>query len=68
MGPSFKKLGERQIWEGHVVSVAVGDFEAPDGTRMERVAEDFELEWAKARLPSRTPGNSFYARRSNEAQ
>ena len=26
MGSSFKKLGERQIWQGHVVSVAIGEF------------------------------------------
>lgn len=36
MGPSFRKLDEQQIWEGHVVSVAVGKFEAPDGEPIER--------------------------------
>jgi len=36
MAPSFKKLSEEQIWEGHVVSVAVADFESPDGEVVER--------------------------------
>lgn len=32
----FKKLGERPIHQGHVISVGVGEFEAPDGHRFER--------------------------------
>lgn len=32
----FKKLGERSIYEGHVISLGVGEFEAPSGDRFER--------------------------------
>jgi ADP-ribose pyrophosphatase len=34
--PGFRKLGERSIYEGHVISLAVGEFQAPDGHRFER--------------------------------
>ena len=33
---SFRKLTERPIWEGHVISVAVGCFASPDGDQFER--------------------------------
>jgi 8-oxo-dGTP pyrophosphatase MutT (NUDIX family) len=36
MSGSFRKLAERPIWEGHVVSVSVADFESPDGELLER--------------------------------
>lgn len=36
MGTPFRKLGEEEIWSGHVVTVAVGQFEAPDGEVIER--------------------------------
>jgi len=32
----FKKLGERPIYQGHVISLAVGQFEAPDGHEFDR--------------------------------
>ena len=32
----FDKVGERQIHEGHVISMAIGTFVAPDGTEFER--------------------------------
>jgi ADP-ribose pyrophosphatase len=32
----FRRLGEREIWKGSVISVAEGRFEAPDGTVFER--------------------------------
>jgi ADP-ribose pyrophosphatase len=32
----FRRVGEREIHHGHVISLAVGAFEAPDGTRFER--------------------------------
>ena len=32
----FRKLSERQIWEGHVIEVAVGCFADPDGGEFER--------------------------------
>lgn len=32
----FRHLGDRQVHEGHVWSVAVGTFESPDGHRFER--------------------------------
>jgi 8-oxo-dGTP pyrophosphatase MutT (NUDIX family) len=34
--PLFRPLGERVLYEGHVISLAVGTFEAPDGSRFER--------------------------------
>jgi len=33
---AFAKRGERQIYNGHVISVGVGTFVAPDGTEFER--------------------------------
>ena len=36
MSGGFRKLGERLIWEGHVVSVAEAECEAPDGSRFTR--------------------------------
>ena len=36
MSPSFRKLGEERIWTGTVVSVGLGDFEAPDGEHLQR--------------------------------
>jgi 8-oxo-dGTP pyrophosphatase MutT (NUDIX family) len=36
MSPTFRKIGEREIWSGAVVSVAEGEFEAPDGQRLSR--------------------------------
>lgn len=33
---AFRKLSERQIWEGHVIEVAVGTFADPDGDEFER--------------------------------
>ncbi len=33
---AFRKLSERQIWEGHVIEVAVGRFADPDGGEFER--------------------------------
>ncbi len=33
---AFRKLSERQIWEGHVIEVAVGCFADPDGGEFER--------------------------------
>ena len=32
----FRKLTEREAFHGHVIAVAVGEFEAPDGQRFER--------------------------------
>jgi ADP-ribose pyrophosphatase len=32
----FRKLGERPVHQGHVISLGVGEFEAPDGHRFER--------------------------------
>jgi ADP-ribose pyrophosphatase len=34
--PGFRRLGERSIYQGHVISLGVGEFEAPDGHRFER--------------------------------
>ena len=36
MSPSFRKVGEKVVHEGHTISTVVGEFEAPDGTRFER--------------------------------
>lgn len=33
---TFRKLAERQIWSGHLIKVAEGTFESPDGDRFER--------------------------------
>lgn len=35
-GTGFRRLGERTVHEGHVITVAVGTFAAPDGTTFER--------------------------------
>ncbi|MFQ5556578.1 MAG: NUDIX hydrolase [Acidimicrobiales bacterium] len=35
-GSGFRKLGERELHRGHVISLAEGYFEAPDGTRVSR--------------------------------
>ena len=35
-GSGFTKLGERTIHEGHVITLAVGTFEGPDGEPFER--------------------------------
>lgn len=32
----FRKLSERQVWDGHVIEVAVGCFADPDGEEFER--------------------------------
>jgi 8-oxo-dGTP pyrophosphatase MutT (NUDIX family) len=32
----FKKLGEREVYAGHVIGLAVGTFEAPDGSTFDR--------------------------------
>ncbi len=32
----FRKLGESSVWEGHLISVAVGRFAGPDGSEFER--------------------------------
>ena len=32
----FRKLGERSVWQGQLVSAAVGRFAAPDGSTFER--------------------------------
>jgi ADP-ribose pyrophosphatase len=32
----FRKLGEKTIHQGHTIGLALGEFEAPDGTRFER--------------------------------
>ena len=34
--PRFEKLGERPIYTGYVIDVVVGEFEAPNGERLER--------------------------------
>ena len=34
--PGFDKIGEREIYRGHVISMAVGTFVAPDGTEFDR--------------------------------
>jgi ADP-ribose pyrophosphatase len=34
--PAFRPLGERLLHQGHVISLAVGTFEAPDGSTFER--------------------------------
>jgi 8-oxo-dGTP pyrophosphatase MutT (NUDIX family) len=34
--PAFRKLGERPIYDGYVINVVVGEFEAPDGQRLDR--------------------------------
>lgn len=36
MTAGFRKLGEEAVHRGHVISVAVGSFEAPDGERFQR--------------------------------
>ena len=33
---SFRKLTEREVWQGHVISVAEGCFASPDGDEFER--------------------------------
>jgi ADP-ribose pyrophosphatase len=33
---AFRKIGERTVFEGSVISLGVGTFEAPDGHRFER--------------------------------
>jgi 8-oxo-dGTP pyrophosphatase MutT (NUDIX family) len=33
---TFRKVGERELYRGHVITVALGEFEAPDGERLER--------------------------------
>ena len=33
---AFRKLGEREVWRGHLVSAAVGRFADPDGDEFER--------------------------------
>ena len=33
---SFRKLTEREIWQGHVISVAAGCYASPDGEEFER--------------------------------
>ena len=35
-GSGFTQLSERTIYEGHVITLAVGTFEGPDGERFER--------------------------------
>lgn len=32
----FERLGEREIYQGHVVGLSIGTFRAPDGTTFER--------------------------------
>ena len=32
----FRHLGDRQVHQGHIWSVAVGTYEAPDGSTFER--------------------------------
>ena len=34
--PKFRKLAEKEVWRGHLISVAIGTFEAPDGHQFER--------------------------------
>jgi len=34
--PGFRKLGERQVYDGHLIEVAVGTFVTPDGEEFER--------------------------------
>jgi ADP-ribose pyrophosphatase len=34
--PGFRRIAEEVLHEGHVISLAVGTFEAPDGTRFTR--------------------------------
>jgi 8-oxo-dGTP pyrophosphatase MutT (NUDIX family) len=34
--PPFRKVGEEQIYEGHVISLGVGTFEGPDGEAFSR--------------------------------
>jgi 8-oxo-dGTP pyrophosphatase MutT (NUDIX family) len=34
--PGFHKLGEEEVWAGHLIKVARGTFESPDGERFER--------------------------------
>lgn len=34
--PGFRKLAETEIWAGHLIRVANGTFESPDGERFER--------------------------------
>jgi 8-oxo-dGTP pyrophosphatase MutT (NUDIX family) len=34
--PKFRKLAEEEVWQGRVISVAVGTFEGPDGKQFER--------------------------------
>ena len=36
MSGGFRKLSEREVWSGHVISVAEATFEAPDGSTFER--------------------------------
>lgn len=35
-GGDFRKLDEREVYAGHVISLAVGRFESPDGEEFER--------------------------------
>jgi 8-oxo-dGTP pyrophosphatase MutT (NUDIX family) len=34
--PAFRRVGDRQVHQGHVWRVVVADFEGPDGTRFQR--------------------------------
>jgi len=34
--PGFRKVGEREVWAGHLIKVAAGTFESPGGERFER--------------------------------
>lgn len=36
MTAGFRKLSEREVWRGHVVSAAIGTFVDPDGNQFER--------------------------------
>lgn len=33
---AFRKLGEGEVWSGHLIQVVTGTFESPDGQRFER--------------------------------
>jgi ADP-ribose pyrophosphatase len=35
-GSGFTRVGEREIFQGHIISLAIGTFAAPDGERFER--------------------------------
>jgi 8-oxo-dGTP pyrophosphatase MutT (NUDIX family) len=34
--PGFARLGEREVYQGHVIGLGIGTFRAPDGTTFER--------------------------------